>query len=363
MKKFLKLRSEIFGLDINDLSLKIVKLKKKNGSFVLTSFNKAEISPGIIEGGIIRDENALAEIIKTACKSVKGEKLDTKDVIVSLPEEKSFLQVIQMPKMDEKELKSAALFEVENYIPLSINDIYVDFQGILSDKSQSSRSDVLIVAMPKQIVDSYVSCIEKAGLLPIIFEVESQAIARALIKKEEKDAPPLAIIDFGKNNTNLIIYFKNSIRFTCSINVCSQQITEAISKFFQISIEEAEEEKIKNGLSATDSNPKILEAATPVLEELSAQIKKYLDFYSEHFFHERILTDGKVEKIILCGGGSDLKGLSDFIFQKLNIPVETPNLLENILVKNIDFNNPLSFTAALGLAERGVIEGKEYPHI
>jgi len=371
MKKFLKIKSEIFGLDINDFSLKVVKLKEKNGGLILASTNEMEIKPGIIEGGIIKNENALAEIIKEACKTVKGEKLNTKYAIVSLPEERSFLQVIQMPEIEEKEMKSAAFFEVENYIPLSIDNIYVDFQKILSD--EEGHLDVLIVAMPKTIVDSYVSCLEKAGLVPFILEVESQAIARALIKKEA-GAPSSAIIDFGKNNTSFIIYSGDSIRFTCSINVGSGQLTKAISGALKVDLNEAEKIKINNGLAAEDKslNSKILEAAAPVLGELVAQIKKYIDFYLEHFFHEHLAAGGKVEKIILCGGGSSLKGLPDFLSQKLNTPVETADALKDILParKNRQKNpvysaikNPLSFATALGLAERGIIESKQYPHI
>ncbi|OGZ84262.1 MAG: hypothetical protein A2401_02575 [Candidatus Staskawiczbacteria bacterium RIFOXYC1_FULL_38_18] len=332
MKNFLRLKSEIFGLDIGDFSLKIVKLKERKGKFVLASFNEAEITPGIIEGGVIKNEAALADIIKKACVAVKGEKLNTKYVVASLPEEKSFLQVIQMPEMNEKELKSAALFEVENYIPLPLGDIYVDFQKI-SLNEKTGRTDVLIVAMPKPIVDSYVSCIKKAGLTPFIMEPESQATARAVVN-DGVTAQPLAIVGFGGDNANFIIYFGNSIRFTCSIPVSSRQITDA-----------------------------------PVLDNLALQIKKYMDFYSEHFFHDSPATDGKIGKVIIAGGGAGLNALSDFLSKKLSIPVETANALKNVLADDKTshgaeiLKNSLPFATAIGLAERGAVEGKKYPHI
>jgi len=94
------------------------------------------------------------------------------------------LQVIQMPKMDEEELRLAVPLEAENHIPMPISEVYLDFQVIPPIKDYFNHIEVLIVAMPKKIVDSYVSCFKKAGLIPLILEAESEAIARALVKKE-----------------------------------------------------------------------------------------------------------------------------------------------------------------------------------
>ncbi len=120
MLDFLALKPETFGLDISDLSLKIVKLKKKGKAFALVSFGEEKIGPGIIKKGVIKDEEQLSKIIKDSLTKIKGEKLRTEYVAVSLPEEEAFLQVIQMPRMPEEDLKSAVIYEAENYIPLPI---------------------------------------------------------------------------------------------------------------------------------------------------------------------------------------------------------------------------------------------------
>ena len=123
MFKFLTLQPEAFGIDISDLSLKIIKLKKKGKKIDLDSFGLERIEPGIIKSGEIKDEQALTRTIKKAIGKVQGQKLDTRYVTASLPEEKSFLKIIQIPKMAEEDLNNAVLFEAENYIPLPLEKV------------------------------------------------------------------------------------------------------------------------------------------------------------------------------------------------------------------------------------------------
>ncbi len=359
MLNLLSLEPESFGLDINDLSLKIVKIKKSRRSWDLTSYNEVNIEPGIIKEGIIKNEETLTEIIKNSLNTVKGKKIKTKYVVASLPEEKSFFQIIQLPKMEKEELRSAVIFEAENYIPMPIEEVYLDFQVIEPVVNHLNHLDVLVGAMPKTIVDSYVSCLKKAGLIPWALEIESQAIARALVKNETSVAP-LVLIDFGENNTQLIIFAGHSIRFTCSIPISSQRLTLAIAESLKIDPNEAEKIKIKYSLSDEKEKNKIFQAITPILNELVMQIEKYLEFYQEHSSHEHLPPNGKLEKILLCGGGANLKGLTDFLSQKLKITVEEGKPLINFPLKK---NNKipafiskklLSFTTAIGLALKDI---------
>lgn len=358
MLNFLNLQPEIFGVDINDLSLRIIKLKKKRKGFDLISFNEVKIKPGIIMEGTIQDKNALAEIIKMACKTVRGKKLNTKYVAVSLPEEKSFSQVIQMPKMTDEELKYAVPFEAESYIPLAIDKVYWDFEVINRHEGavDLNHVDLIINVMPKPIVDSYAECFKKAGLVPCILEVESQAIVRALVKPQE-DLLPSIFIDFGQTKSSFVIFSGRSIRFTSSIPISSKQLTEAIAKGLSISFEDAEQLKIKQGLVTKRGDKyNIANYMDPILSDLVNHIKKYINFYRGHVTNEGLPNDGRIEKIILCGGGSNLKKLPDFLFKKLKIHVELCEPFLNILnqKKNlIAREKKLSFTTALGLAQRG----------
>jgi len=365
---FLTLKPESFGLDISDLSLKIIKLKKgpvsphRQGVLGLASFGEVKIKSGIIQEGEIKDEEALAKIIREVISKVKGEKLKTKYVIASLPEEKAFLQVIQMPKMTGEELKKAVRFEAENYIPLPVEETYLDFQIVQPFYNHLDHLDVLIAALPKKTIDPYVVSIKKAGFIPKVLEIESQSISRALVKNEVSPFSIL-LIDIGISRTSFIIFSGHSLRFTSSIPITSQKLTEAISKSLGVDLAEAEKLKVKYGIQADRRNigKEISEALIPALTDLIEQVKTHLRYYQTHTFHEHLPPGGeRVEKIFLCGGGANLKGLDDFLSSELKIPVELGNPWINILprplkeVPELPYEKSLRYTTALGLALRGI---------
>lgn len=373
MLELLNLKPEAFGLDISDLSLKIAKLKQRGKFYHLASFGEEKIKPGIIKEGEVKDRDKLAEIIKTAIKKVRGEKLKTKYVIASLPEEKSFLQVVQMPRMSEEDLKSAVIYEAENYIPLPIEEVYLGSQIIPSAHDHSDKFSVLLAALPRKIIDSYLFSFKKAGLQPKALEIESLSVVRALIKNEVTVSPVL-VIDLGESRTTFIVFAGHAPRFTSSIAVSSGSFNEIIAKNLGVSLAEAERLKMKYGLEervefkikdketeVKKGQGKIFEALVPALVDLIQQIRRHLEYYQTHTAYEQSLLNNKgVTKILLCGGGANLKGLRELLALELRIPVEIADPWINILpegkreIPGLSAEKSLSYTTALGLALRGI---------
>ncbi len=376
MLEFLTLKPEALGLDISDLSIKTVKFEKKRKILSLSYSNEVSIKPGIIHRGEIKDEKSLVKIIEKSLVKVKGKQLKTKYVIASLPEEKAFLQVIQMPHLPKEDLRSAVIFEAENYIPLPIEKVYLDFQIVPSFQNNLDHLDVLIAALPRKTVDPYLSCLKKAGLKPLSLEVESLSIVRTLIE-DEVTASPVLIVDLGATRTGLIVFSGRSLRFTSSIPISSQKFTETISQIMKIDLNKAEKLKLKYGLIAkeTKEGGNIFEALIPPLTDLVEQIKKYLEYYQTHASHEHLSEKNKkIEKILLCGGGANLKGLTDFFSSFLKLSVELGNPWVNILptsqqggpssrqgifqpkkeTPGISPEMSLSYATALGLALRSI---------
>ena len=348
-----------FGLDISDLSLKLASLKRRGEQLRLESFGRASIPAGVLEKGEIKNQSELIKVLKLTLEEAKNRGLRTRYIIGSLPEEHAFIRVIQLPKMNLAEVAQAVRWEAEANIPLPLESVYLDYQVLPQSPANPDHLDVIISAAPKTLVDPYLNIFEKVGLKPIALEIESQAIARALLKNCQSEQPVL-IIDLGASATSFIIFSGQAIRFTTTVSVSGSFLTEAIAKKLSVSQAEAEALKITTGLDKTKNEGRVYSALVPPLNALLTHIKTYLEFYPEHAEHEHDVQNPSIAKIILSGGEAALPGLVSFLSLELKIPVELGNPWINILtpplkeIPELPFEQSLGYTTALGLALRGL---------
>lgn len=349
-------KQKAFGLDISDLSIKIVQFQKKGKLLDLVSVGSKKMPDKLVVNGEIQDEDELAKVVKQAVAEVKGAKIAKNRVICNLPEEEVFIRVIQLPKMKEQEIEKAIYWEIENHIPLKIDEVYLDWHVIGDAKEKEDKMNVIFAAAPQGLVTSYLGFLKKAGLKPVALEPESMALVRSLIK-EEKNPKPVLIVDLGETGSNFVVFSGEAASFTSRFKVSGNAITEAISKELKVGKEEAIKFKIKYGLVKEES---VYQALEPVVAALAKDIKDSINYYIDHIADVRHL-DRNISQIILCGGDSLLIGLPEFLSQKLVLPVKFGNPWINIspfVPKNaqklgLSYKTSLSYAVAFGLALRG----------
>lgn len=348
-----------FGIDLSDLSIKIIDLKKRGRYFELASFGRQEIPAGLIENGEIKKESELIEIIKAAIQNVRGEKIKTDYCVVSLPETESFVRLVHLPLMEKTEIAEAIKWEIEANIPLALTEVYYDWHVIESAAEHADHLDIIIGVLPKKTVDPYLTVLKKAGLKPFIFEIESLAIARALVPAGNCPAP-LAIIDFGAKKTGLAIFSGQTVYFTASLPVSNASLIETLSKNLQIDLAKARQIKIEQGLDYKNPDNPVMRALAPALSETADKIKEYLDYYQEHLPAAPEAKANVVSEIILCGGGSNLAGLPEFLAEKLKLTVSLGNPWVNVFpgppknITGLALAEAPSYATAIGLAIRGL---------
>ncbi len=339
------LNKNIFGLDISDRALRLVQLRKNGNKIILRSYNDIAVPADIVNHGEIIQEDKLIKLLNQLVTSAKGGKINTRNIITVLPESKTFIKVIEIPSTDKENLPGVIDEEIKNHIPLSRDEIYLDWQ-ILNQTSDSIN--VLIGAAPKNIVDSLTSTLEKGGLVPYIFEIEATAITRSLIKKDDQKAK--IIIDFGAVRTGLIIYDHSTIPFTVSLPISGNKITETIAKTLNLDIKDAEKAKIVCGLDSKKCEGALLKILLKSIEDLTRQINKAMVFYQTNF-----PKGNQISEVILCGGGANFSDIDKVLSEKLKIPVKIGNPFTNIARSKksiIPADKILSYTTAIGLALR-----------
>lgn len=353
-KAIYEIEPEAFGLDISDESFKFVSLSRARSGFTLSAFGRGELPKGLIVNGEIHNEDEVVRLLKAGLARPQEGRLTSRSVVCSLPEEHSFTRVIQLPKMRADELNEAVRWEIEQNIPLKIDDVYYDWQ-VVETAAAVPHQDILISAAPRRLVDGYVAVLKKCGLLVKSMEVESVAVARALVKDLKTDGPVL-LVDLGATRTNFIIFSGTALQFTSSIPLAGNRMMEAIAKNVSVNMEEAKKLFYDIGLDKNQESGKVYEALEPTVRDLAEQIRNYISFYESHSMHEHRQGQVAVTKVLLAGGVSNLIGLNTLIALSLGIPVETGNPWANILkeplreVPGLSYRKSLSYATALGLA-------------
>lgn len=340
-----------FALEIGNAAIKVLELKKIGENYKLIGRRREKLPKNAVIDGEIKNEQQVIETIKMAVKHAKPRAIKSQNIAFALPENKTFIKTFQIKKSAKEKQEKLIAAEIEKYIPLSVSDVYFDWQII---KTTLTDLIIFLAACPKKIIDSYQNIISKAGFTAQIFDLEAAAEARALIAQKSNPKNEVSIIcDIGETKTLLIICDNNNIYFTkTTFDISGDIFTKTIAKV--LAIKETEAEKIK----ITCCSPKMsnkerqtLIALHLVLDNLAFEINKVSDYFQSHYKSAK-----KINKILLCGGGAATIGIAKYLALKLRKKVKIGNPWINIplMRQEMDLTESLMFTKLIGLALRSV---------
>ena len=344
--------SGVMGLDLSDLSVKVARIESDGKIEKVVSYANVPIANGAIADGEIKDKQQVVNVIKKAIETAGPEKIKTKKVICSLPETKAFLRIITIPEMEKEEIREAIKWEIEATIPLLLDQIYYDWQVLENSfVKEKGRMNVLVVAVGKNIVDQVMDVLETSSLEVVGLEIESIAQSRSLLDEKKEDSSVL-LVDIGDRRTSFVISDKNIPCFTSSIPLSGTSLTNAISKEMGVSFEEAEKIKFQYGIGSDFKNDVIFKAVQPVLENLAVEIQRSIDFYVSNLQYST-----GVDRIVMCGGGSNTKGIVPYLTKRLGREVELADPWVNMHLGKelpcIEKEAASQYATVIGLALKG----------
>jgi type IV pilus assembly protein PilM len=230
---------------------------------------------------------------------------------VGLPTGKTFSRTFTLPVAEEKNIKSAVEIEVDQYIPIPASSLYLDYEVIERTKDTLT---IIMSAVPRTLVDTSMSAVRGAGLLPVMAEPSINAVARVLGATEEGHLSTL-IVDIGAASTDIAVLDGEVIRVTGSVGIGGNTFTLDIAKKMNVALEQAHQYKVLSGLNPGPRQAKITAALQPSLTRVATEIRKVIRYYNE-----RLATDRKIEQLVIVGGGANVPGIGDFFTNELVMP-------------------------------------------
>lgn len=303
----------LVGLDIGSSAVKAVELKAAGKSHRVIAFAREDMAPDSIVDGAVIDAGSAADAIRRVFERA-GTK--TKEVAASLSGNAVIVKKINLPQMTDAELAESIRWEAEQYIPFDVQDVNLDYQVLPGDGGAKNTMDVLLVAAKKDKIADYTGVIAQAGRVPVVVDVDAFAIQNAFEANYEIDPGVVTVLlNMGASAININIVSGTASIFTRDMSIGGNAYTEAVQREFNLTFERAE--AVKQGHPADGVGPAEVQAVLRAVNEtVLLEIQKTFDFYRATAASDRI------DRIMVCGGGSRVSGFGGALADRFGIPVE-----------------------------------------
>jgi len=354
---FKKVPKKCLGIDIGTSYIKMVEIRKRGKDKELSNYGEIKVSDiypnfkaSIITAEIEEVANVIGAIIAEA-------KIKTRTAVFSLPDYSSFFTTFTLPAMTKEEIPEAVKYEAPLHIPLPLTKVTLDWQVVEGFEKQGVPLEILLVAVPNEIVNRYREIASLAKLNLEALEAEVFGLIRSLIKSDLTTA----LVDIGAESTTCSIVDKKILKSSHSFDTGGKRLTEALAGLLNVEWERAEKLKIENGILGVKS---VREGLLPTLNLILKETEQICSEFSE--------TERKeVENLILAGGSALLPGLKEYFAENINLPkfpkekfgqvnkkVEIADPFSGlisppVLSKNLGEMGPL-YAVSVGIALRGI---------
>ncbi len=306
----------LFGLDIGFSSIKVMQLEKASRKkYHVTGYGVTDFDPTILKDGLIVKPIELAKVVQKLFRDDIIGEITTRRAVIAIPASKTYNRAVTLPNLSKSELKAAIMNEVEQYIPMPVDELYVDHE-ILKVRADQNEVDVLVVATPRNVVDSYLDFAALNGLEVANIETTISADSRLFFEAEANDIPTV-LIDFGSVSSDITIY-DGSLVVTGTVPGGGDTFSELIAKKLNVTDREANIIKTKYGLSLSKKQVEITESLQIILDQIVKEIKRVIRYYEE-----RNDENKKIGQVVALGGGSNMPGLADYMTSALRLPVRS----------------------------------------
>lgn len=347
---------KIIGIDLHDYSAEIVEISMKNEVRAIESYNRILVPPDVIVNGDIEKPDKMKKIIEELLKNAKPDSITSKNASIIFPSSKVLTHIFSFPaSLNTEEIKKALPYEAETLIPFSINDVYWDFTILEKENPQEKHASqyVFFACITKEVADKYATILEDAGLNPVLFGINVEALQSATLKQIENINSTL-IIDIGTLSVNYLILKNGKIKYFFSSNNAGYRLTNEMSQHLQTDVNAIFERKEQKQLTSK-------EELHEVAQFIEKSFKRGEDIIKDQ---ESIPQFGRIDKVLLTGEFLNLpefhnlaqKHLSGKIIEVVdptkNLSI-TPKKIKKI--SNLEAQAPaLYFTYAIGIAIRGL---------
>lgn len=343
----------LFGLDIGHSSMKIMQMEHQAGKKpkVLGYGVSSYYPENAMTNGVIVNYEVLSQALHELFSERLVGEITAKRVACTIPTSHTFSRPMSLPAMDRSQIDDVVKLEAEQYIPIPIENLYLDYD---ISRQDASGIELVVVATPKNIVDSSLKFLQSAGFEPVALEPTMNATARLFNISDLSHTGASLLIDFGSIAIDIAV-FDQSMFVNSTISGGSDTLTNLIAKKFNITPSEAYVIKSQYGIEPSDKTAQIMEAAQPILDPLLREVRKTMRYYDQRAAGRR----SKISQIITAGGGGTIRGLNQYLAERLGLPARSLNPWPNIDFGSLQRPSELASSMYVTVAGEAILTTQE----
>lgn len=340
-------RTGYLVLDIGSSSIKLAEVVHESGGPRLTSLATAPVPPTAIQSNVIQEELPVLEAIKALLDTTRAQ---ATEVITAVPGPAVIVKKVVLPAHSGTAIDAAVLGEASHLIPDSLDNVNLDYQ-VIDTIEDGNKMEVLVVAVKRDIINSYTSVIRAAGLDPALVDVDYFALENMYeLNYELAGDAPVALVNIGARYSSINILKNGRSTFTGDVPVGGAEFNDALVRQLGISNDDAD--LVKRGRSVSGIDQASVEPILgSVTEFISEEIQRAISFFWT------AATDEPIGAVVLSGGPARMPGLATHLQERLQTQVEVADPFRRVRIDGridrglIEESGP-ALAVAVGLATR-----------
>ena len=299
------------SLDIGSSSVKLLEVRGDGSAMRILHADIASLPTNAVQSNMVQDSESVTRAIRGL---LEEHKIKATEVVTAVPGPAVIIKRATFPAQDPKELNETILFEAGNFIPESLENVNLDYQVFERD-SEADTVDVLLVAVRKDVIKSFLTPISDAGLAPVVVDVDYFALEN-MFELNHTPAPEetLALINIGARYSSINIMKAGRSSFTGDIPFGGRQFTEMLAQDLGLTDEQAEAVKITGRIEGRQK-----EEAERIIAIASGQFFDEIQRAFSFFWTD---PGDHISGIYLSGGSAQVSGLASAMSERLQVPVE-----------------------------------------
>jgi Tfp pilus assembly PilM family ATPase len=299
-------------------------------------------------------EEDTADLIKVLSQLHEKHKVDF--VKISVPESKSYLFEVEIPKVDDSELHDAVAFNIEEKAPVSLTDVVFGYR-VINDTGPETES-VSVSVVPEKLVSDYIQICSEAGMCPVSMKVEAQAVANAVIPKDAKGN--YIIVSIKESKTIIAIVENGGVFLSATVDFRGLAFDLIIEKHFpDLKSEERKVIKMTKRFITDSDNEKVHMEFLEQVTLLKNYMNKYYIYWLTHKGAGGEVSSKTLDSFIIVGNTACIPGLIEYLNSQLKAPVAPGNVWTNCF-KSDDYIPEIPYDESFEYAEAvGLLVGKD----